>query len=123
MLFLLRSAFWLSLVFWALPDTAGGPAMSPQVLAQQAVTGIEGLCLQDPQNCLSVLGKSTDLVRSMAEPQARMADVPMPPTRPSSLASSISGPAPAERHQMTGKGGSLTQNDLIPAWHPPVAKM
>jgi len=116
MFFVLRSAFWLSLVFAALPDAPDMAALSPAQLAQQAALGIQTLCAQDPKACLAALSKVA--VLDPAAVPASVAPVFAVPAHPApALLAKTAAKAPGK------KTGTLTASDLSPAWRASPTKL
>ena len=109
MFFMLRSAFWLSLVFAALPETKDIAAFSAHDLASQAGRSIESLCAQNPQSCMAALSKLAALD---------------PATAPSTLGTPLAKPTLKSVKSLSNqKIGTLNAGDLALAWHAPTSKM
>jgi hypothetical protein len=132
MFFLLRMAFWLSVVCVLLPS-GGGKAASPeaQIDAKQAVTlagaavsDARGFCDRQPDACV-VGGKVAVALGHKAEAGART----IYDFITTKLAEK-SAPAPADKIApklppviAAGQGkqnGTLTPADMAPSWHAPV---
>ena len=130
MFFLLRMAFWLSVVCVLLP-TGGTKTTSPDAkidatqamtLAGAAVSDMRGFCERQPDACV-VGGKVAVALGHKAEAGARsiyeFINAKLnEKSAPADKASAKLVPASA-----TGQGmanGTLTQSDMAPAWHAPV---
>ncbi|ODT31603.1 MAG: hypothetical protein ABS35_04440 [Kaistia sp. SCN 65-12] len=105
MFFLIRMAFWFSLVLLALPfdtapDASGRPDVGPiQALtaAREAVSDLSGLCERKPDVCeTGVSAMHTVTVRAIrtAKIAAEMLDEADPATNPDELATTGSGVQP-----------------------------
>lgn len=133
MFFLLRMAFWLTIVCVLLPGT-GEKAQSPEAkidavqavtLASAAVSDMRGFCDRNPDACV-VGGKVATAISHRAEAGAR--------TIIDFVSNKLADnkPAPAEELArvvpVTATGaigtsvnhGTLTHADLKPVWHAPV---
>jgi hypothetical protein len=130
MFFLLRMAFWLGVVCLLLP---GSGAKSPDAkidtnqamtLASAAVSDARGFCERQPDACVTG-GKVAVALGQRAEAGAR--------TLYQFISERLSDkPAVAEKTAQLDKQaaklvtvsdqahGTLTRNDMQPAWHPPV---
>jgi hypothetical protein len=127
MFFLLRMAFWLSVVCVLLPSGGSNPTLpDAQIDAKQAVTlagaavsDMRGFCDRQPDACV-VGGKVAVALGHKAEAgartlyefiTARLAEksAPAETTAPNKLP-----PAMAAGH------GTLTPADMAPSWHAPV---
>jgi len=133
MFFLLRMAFWLTIVCVLLPGS-GEKAQSPEAkidavqavtLASAAVSDMRGFCDRNPDACV-VGGKVATAIGHRAEAGARtIIDFVS-----NKLAETKSAPAeetarivPVTETGALGKSaqqGTLTPADLKPAWHGPV---
>ena len=129
MFFLLRMAFWLTIVLVLLPTGSSAPrASSPQidavdavVAAGAAVSDVGGFCDRQPEACkvgaqaASVIGQRAQAGAAMVYDfiQERM-------TRSESGASGDAKPVSASMKQPPAFAGSQTTlkpTDLEPAWH------
>ena len=130
MFFLLRMAFWLTVVCVLLPS-GGAKQTSPDAqidatqavsLASAAVSDVRGFCDRQPDACV-VGGKVAVAIGHKAEAGARtiyefittkLNDKPAPADQaaPKAVPVSTSGRAL--------QGGTLTPADMQPAWHAPV---
>ena len=129
MFFLLRMAFWLGLVCVLLPSS-GAKSPDAQINATQAVTlaaaavsDARGFCERQPDAC-KVGGKVAVALGHKAEAGARtlyefvsakMSEKPAPAEKPAAKV------VPVVNH------GTLSEQDLTPAWHgrvplPPVRR-
>ena len=126
MFFLLRMAFWLTVVCVLLPsgsDKATAPdaqidAAQAATLAGAAVSDVRGFCDRQPDACV-VGGKVAVALGHKAEAGARtlyefistrLNEKPAPAPKTAGKVA----PARAVNH------GTLTATDLAPAWHAPV---
>jgi hypothetical protein len=125
MFFLLRMAFWLTVVCVLLPS--GTKSMSPDAnvdakqavtLASAAVSDVRGFCDRQPDACV-VGGKVAIALGHKAEAGARtiyefvttkLSEKSAPAEK--TAAKVVSVPAPGQ--------GTLTASDVQPAWHAPV---
>ena len=133
MFFLLRMAFWLTIVCVLLPGS-GEKAQSPEAkidavqavtLASAAVSDMRGFCDRNPDACV-VGGKVATAIGHRAEAGARtiidfvsnkLADNKAAP------AEEMARLVPVTETGAIGKTiqhGTLTPSDLKPTWHPPV---
>ena len=113
MRFILRSIFWLSLVFSALPDTAATPDFALQTVVDSATGSLKHICAQNAQECMNALAKLAAFDPELI-PNSLIA-----PVTPSKLAKT------PQNYQKTGskdKIGTLLDNDLIPGWRASVPK-
>lgn len=143
MFFLLRMAFWLTLICVMLPS-GGNKQTSPDAnidaiqavtLASAAVSDVRGFCDRNPDACV-VGGKVATAIGYKAEAGARTiyefftaklndynANDRKPPVE-QTTASISPGPAarfvPASAQVRVHSSGTLTPADLRPAWHAPV---
>lgn len=112
--FILRSVFWLSLVFYALPDTADIPAVAIRSVVGSATDSLTDLCKQNPQGCLNALAKLAAI------------DPELIPASLSAPAAEIMVSNPAQKSSKSvpkDKIGPLIDNDLTPGWRGQRAKM
>ena len=125
MFFLLRMAFWLSVVCVLLPS--GTKSASPDAnidtkqavtLAGAAVTDMRGFCDRQPDACV-VGGKVAVALGHKAEAGARtiydfitakLAEKSAAPEKTAAKLVPVPGPSQ----------GTLSQTDMAPAWHAPV---
>ncbi len=133
MFFLLRMAFWVTIVCVLLPGT-GEKAQSPEAkidavqavtLASAAVSDMRGFCERNPDACV-VGGKVATAIGHRAEAGARtiidfvssqIADnKPAPADEPARIA----GVSTTGALGTSVNHGTLTAADLKPAWHAPV---
>ena len=130
MFFLLRVAFWLTVVCVLLPS-GGTKATSPEAqidatqaasLAGAAVSDVRGFCDRQPDACV-VGGKVAIAIGHKAEAGARtiyefvtakMNEKSAPIDR------SIANLVPASAGAQKAVNGTLTPADIGPAWHAPV---
>ena len=131
MFFLLRMAFWLTVVCVLIPS--GGKSTSPdaQINAGQAVTlatgavsDVRGFCERQPDAC-EAGGKVAVALGHTAEAGARTIYDFISKVREKATEKTGSTEKPnkpdAGQHSGQGTGqGTLTANDLAPAWHAPV---
>jgi hypothetical protein len=134
MFFLLRMAFWLSVVCVLLPS-GGTKSASPEAqidatqaatLASAAVSDVRGFCERQPDACV-VGGKVAVALGHKAEAGARtiyefINTKLNEKSAPADKAATKLVPASATG-QKTLNGtvtGTLTQGDMAPAWHGPV---
>jgi hypothetical protein len=130
MFFLLRMAFWLTVVCLLLPS-GGNKETSPDAqidatqavsLASAAVSDMRGFCDRQPDACV-VGGKVAVAIGHKAEAGARTlyefitAKLNEKPT-PADLAAPKVVPMSATGRDMPK--GTLTPSDMQPAWHAPV---
>jgi len=131
MFFLLRMAFWLTIVCVLLPGS-GEKAQSPEAkidavqavtLASAAVSDMRGFCDRNPDACV-VGGKVATAISHRAEAGARtiidfvsnqLADNKRAPAEESGRVVSATGALGT-----SGQHGTLTPSDLKPAWQAPV---
>jgi hypothetical protein len=125
MFFLLRMAFWLTVVCVLLPG--GGKSTSPDAqidaaqaatLAGAAVSDMRGFCDRQPDACV-VGGKVAVALGHKAEAGARtiyefISAKLAEKSAPAEKTVAKAAPAPAAGH------GTLTASDMAPAWHAPV---
>lgn len=125
MFFLLRMAFWLSVVCMLLPGGTKPASQDAQIdpvqavtLASAAVSDMRGFCDRQPDACV-VGGKVAVALGHKAEAGARtlldfviakMSEPSAPADKPARKAVTVSGPSQ----------GTLTPADLAPVWHAPV---
>lgn len=139
MSFLLRMAFWLTVVCVLLPgsgEKAAPPdaqidAVQAATLASAAVSDMRGFCDRNPDACV-VGGKVATVIGHRAEAGARtifefvsnkLSDskttAAEEPARPVGVSTTGSLGAASVNRDLA-KGGTLTPADLKPAWHAPV---
>lgn len=135
MFFLLRMAFWLTVVCVLLPS-GGEKSSSPDVqvnavqavtLASAAVSDMRGFCERNADACV-VGGKVATVIGHRAEAGARTIFEFVSNKLTDSKSASAEEPAPARVVGVSATGalaapaikGTLTQSDLKPAWHAPV---
>jgi len=125
MFFLLRMAFWLTVVCVLLPSGTKSTSPDANVDAKQAVTlasaavsDVRGFCDRQPDACV-VGGKVAIALGHKAEAGARtiyefvttkLSEKSTPAEK--TAAKVVSVPAPGQ--------GTLTASDVQPAWHAPV---
>ena len=125
MFFLLRMAFWLTVVCILLPSGSNSTSPDAQIdaaqaaaLAGAAVSDMRGFCNRQPDACV-VGGKVVVALGHKAEAGARtlygfisakLNEKTIQAEKPSVKAA----PVP------TANEGTLTAADLVPAWHAPV---
>lgn len=133
MFFLLRMAFWVTIVCVLLPGT-GEKTQSPEAkidavqavtLASAAVSDMRGFCERNPDACV-VGGKVATAIGHRAEAGARtiidfvsnqIADnKPAPVDEPARIV----GVSTTGALGTSVNHGTLTASDLKPAWHAPV---
>jgi hypothetical protein len=126
MFFLLRMAFWLTVVCVLLPS-GGSTSTSPDAqidaaqaasLAGAAVSDVRGFCNRQPDACV-VGGKVAVALGHKAEAGARtiydFINAKLnEKSAPAEKTAAKAVPAPAAGH------GTLTAADMTPAWHAPV---
>ncbi len=131
MFFLLRMAFWLTVVCVLLPSGGDKTAPDAQIdatqaaaLAGAAVSDMRGFCDRQPDAC-AVGGKVAVALGHKAEAgartlyqfiSARLNETPAAAdkTAPADKAVAKVAPTPAVNH------GTLTASDIAPTWHAPV---
>lgn len=138
MFFLLRMAFWLTVVCVLLPGS-GEKATSPDAqinavqaatLASAAVTDVRGFCDRNPDACV-VGGKVATAIGHRAEAGARTIFEFVSTKLTDGHATPAEEPARTTNVSATGSlgggavnkdlaKGTLTPSDLKPAWHAPV---
>jgi hypothetical protein len=129
MFFLLRMAFWLTVVCVLLPG--GGKSTSPETqidatqaasLAGAAVSDVRGFCDRQPDAC-AVGGKVAIAIGHKAEAGARtiyefvtakLNEKSAPAERATAKL------VPASSAGQKTASGTLTSGDMAPAWHAPV---
>ena len=129
MFFLLRMAFWLTVVCVLLPS--GTKTASPDAnidakqavtLASAAVTDMRGFCDRQPDAC-AVGGKVAVAIGHKAEAGARtiyefitatLSEQSAPANQTAPKVVAVSAPGQGTRH------GTLTAADMTPTWHAPV---
>jgi hypothetical protein len=137
MFFLLRMAFWLTIVCVLLPGT-GEKTQSPEAkidavqavtLASAAVSDMRGFCDRNPDACV-VGGKVATAITHRAEAGARtiidfvsnkLADnKPAAAEEPGRIVSATGALGNSVQPAKPVSHGTLTPTDLQPAWHAPV---
>ncbi len=129
MFFLLRMAFWLTVVCVLLPSGTKSASGDANIDAKQAVTlasatlsDMRGFCDRQPDACATG-GKVAVALGHKAEAGARtiyefitakLAEKSAPAEKTSAKVVSVSVPGQETRQ------GTLTQADMAPAWHAPV---
>lgn len=136
MFFLLRMAFWLGVVCLLLP---GSGAKSPDAqidatqamtVASAAVSDARGFCERQPEACVAG-GKVAAALGQKAEAGARtlyqfisakLADKPADADRTGTVDKTAEADKPAAKLVTVSDRahGTLTRNDMQPAWHAPV---
>jgi hypothetical protein len=123
MFFLLRMAFWLTVVCVLLPSGTKPNLPDAQIdatqaasLAGAAVTDVRGFCDRQPDACV-VGGKVAIAIGHKAEAGARTIYEFI-----NSKLAEKSAPAAAAKlvPASTASKGTLSANDMAPAWHAPV---
>src|SRR5262249_14455594 len=122
MFFLLRMAFWLAVVCVLIPSSNKSTSPDAQINASQAVTlatgavsDARGFCERQPDAC-EAGGKVAVALGHKAEAGARTIYDFISKVREKSAEKS-----PAEKTAKPADGqGTLTANDMAPAWHAPV---
>jgi len=126
MFFLLRMAFWLTVVCVLLPS-GGGKSTSPDAqidaaqaatLAGAAVSDMRGFCDRQPDACV-VGGKVVVALGHKAEAGARTIYEFISAKLNEKSASAEKKPAKLAPASVAGQG-TLTAADMAPAWHAPV---
>jgi hypothetical protein len=118
MFFLLRMAFWLGVVCVLLPSGSKTPAPTEQLntavavtAASAAVSDMRGFCARQPDAC-EVGGKIAVAITQKAEAGARtLYQFLTTKVGENTGAADKAVPAPVQGQQ------TLTQADLVPAWH------
>ena len=137
MFFLLRMAFWLSVVCVLLPS-GGAKTATPDAqidaaqavtLASAAVSDARGFCERQPDAC-AVGGKVAVAIGHKAEAGARtlfefistkLAESTAQPAPVATADKSAGNRSAGKLVPVTARGnGTLTPSDLQPAWHAPV---
>ena len=136
MFFLLRMAFWLGVVCLLLP---GSGAKSPDAkidatqaitVASAAVSDVRGFCERQPDACVAG-GKVAAALGEKAEAGARtlyqfisakLADKPADADKPAATDKTAEADKSAAKLVTVSDRthGTLTRNDMQPAWHAPV---
>lgn len=124
MFFLLRMAFWLTVVCALLPG--GGKSTSPEnaidakeavTFASAAVSDMRGFCGRQPEACTAG-GKVAVAIGHKAEAGARSI-YEMVTTKLAEKAAEKAAPA-AKAKASAVEQGTLTETDIAPNWHGPV---
>jgi hypothetical protein len=120
MFFLLRMAFWLCVVCVLLPSGSKSTSPDAQIDASQAVTfasaavsDVRGFCERQPDACLTG-GKVAVALGHKAEAGARTLYEFITKLREKSATSEKTD------NKSAGGQGTLTPNDMAPAWRAPV---
>lgn len=115
-MFLIRAAFWFSIVVLLIPGDPGSDSQAPRVsafeaiaAAQGAVADLAGMCERQPDVCTSG-GAALAAFGAKARYGATL------------LYNSFDGSSAATRLPGTAAGGTLTPEDLAPQWREPGAK-
>ena len=115
-MFLLRAAFWLSVVILLLPGDPQSGTEAPRVTAIQAliaakatITDMSGFCTRNPDVCVTG-SAALSLFTERAENGARM------------IFRYFDGAAVDNPATAVPERGTLNEEDLAPAWHDPGAK-
>jgi len=129
MFFLLRMAFWLGVVCVLI--SVGGKSNAPEAqidagqavtLASAAVSDVRGFCERQPDAC-EAGGKVAVALGHKAEAGARTL-YEFISTKLRERAEKIDGKVDSKADSKTATGsigkGTLTPNDMAPAWHAPV---
>ncbi len=125
MMFLIRTAFWLSVAILLLPTPASQQAGEPKVgpaqavsAATAAVSDMRGFCTRQPEAC-EVGSQALTQFGYKAQASAKwlyeLISAKMAPERASPAAAEPSAPAA----EVTPSQHTLTPNDVAPAWHGP----
>jgi hypothetical protein len=121
MFFLLRMAFWLSVVCVLLPSGTKSTSQDAQIdatqaatLAGAAVSDVRGFCGRQPDACV-VGGKVAVALGHKAEAGARTIYDFI-----TAKLSEKSAPAAAPKLVPASTQGTLTPADMQPSWHAPV---
>jgi hypothetical protein len=133
MFFLIRLAFWLGVVCVLLPGTKSAADLdidpaTAVTAAGAAVSDMAGFCERQPGACVVggkvavAIGQKAEagartiyemINAKLAEPDSPKADEPKKDEPKAATKGAAAKVAPAAR-------GTLTSNDLAPAWHAPV---
>jgi len=130
MFFLLRMAFWLAVVCVLIPSGNKSTSPDAQIDASQAVTlatgavsDARGFCERQPDACEAggkvavALGHKAEAgVRTIYDFISKMREKA---AQKSASTEKSNGKPASDAGQSTGHG-TLTANDLVPAWHAPV---
>ncbi len=129
MFFLLRMAFWLTVVCVLLPSGSNTPSPDAQIdatqaasLATAAVSDVRGFCGRQPDAC-EVGGKVAVAIGHKAEAGARtLIEFISAKVNDKSAPAEKASPkfAPGQNVQYGAPNGTLTQGDMAPTWHAPV---
>ncbi len=130
MFFLLRMAFWLTVVCVLLPSGSNNASPDAQIdatqaasLATAAVSDVRGFCDRQPDAC-QVGGKVAVAIGHKAEAGARtlieFISAKVNEKSAPEKASTKIAPASGQAAQVGVQSGTLTQGDMAPTWHAPV---
>ena len=130
MFFLLRMAFWLTVVCVLLPSGSNNTSPDAQIdatqaasLATAAVSDVRGFCDRQPDAC-EVGGKVAVAIGHKAEAGARtlfeFISAKVNEKSVPEKASTKLAPASGQSAQYGAQSGTLTQGDLAPSWQAPV---
>ena len=129
MFFLLRMAFWLTVVCVLLPSGSNTPAdaqidaTQAASLATAAVSDVRGFCDRQPDAC-EVGGKVAVAIGHKAEAGARtlfeFISAKVNEKSAPEKASTKFAPASGQSAQYGAQSGTLTQVDMAPSWQAPV---
>jgi hypothetical protein len=124
MFFLLRMAFWLSVICLLLPSGTKSPSADANIDAKQAVTlasaavsDVRGFCGRQPDACVAG-GKVAVALGHKAEAGARTIYEFITTKLSENLAPGDKTPKAVSAS--TSGQGTLTAADMTPAWHSPV---
>jgi hypothetical protein len=130
MFFLLRMAFWLTVVCVLLPSGSNNASPDAQIdatqaasLATAAVSDVRGFCDRQPDAC-QVGGKVAVAIGHKAEAGARtlieFISAKVNEKSSPEKASTKIAPTSSQAGQYGAQSGTLTQGDMAPIWHAPV---
>jgi hypothetical protein len=128
MFFLLRMAFWLTVVCVLLPSGSNNASPDAQIdatqaasLATAAVSDVRGFCGRQPDAC-EVGGKVAVAIGHKAEAGARtlIEFISAKVNEKSAPEKASAKLTPAQGTQNGAQNGTLTQSDMAPSWHSPV---
>jgi hypothetical protein len=126
MFFLLRMAFWLTVVCVLLPSGSNNASPDAQIdatqaasLATAAVSDVRGFCGRQPDAC-EVGGKVAVAIGHKAEAGARTL-IEFISTKVNEKSAPEKAPAKFAPGLVQGaQNGTLTSGDMAPSWHSPV---
>jgi hypothetical protein len=114
-MFLIRAAFWFSVVVLLIPGDPNSGSKAPRVsaidailAAQGAVSDLAGMCERQPEVC-SNGGAALAAFGAKARYSASL------------FYSVFEGSEPAPRLPGVPAGGTLTPEDMAPPWHAPAS--